>query len=87
MGWRLTERRGSSGLATFGWAVLRALLNFGYWLFVLFCLEGALAADRRANAPSPTWWVSHGVPITLFAVAVLIHAGASTAWRLRGPSR
>ena len=71
----------------FGLAVLRAGLSFGYWLLVLFCLYGAVAGDRRSDAPPPTLWETYAMPVAIVVVAILLHAGLSMLWSSLARSR
>lgn len=71
----------------FGWAVLRAAIDFGYWVGVFFLLGLATVGDRRADASPPTPAEVYAAPVTIVVIAILLHAAASTLWRRRQQAR
>ena len=66
-------------IAQFGFALGRAVLSFAYWVLVLTCLYGAVAGDRRADAPPQT----NSAPIAIVVLAILIYAMLTTVWASR----
>ncbi len=73
----------SNRLTGFIIAVGRAVLSLGYWLLVFMCFYGAIAGDRRSDAPPLTAWKTYAVPVGIVVLAILLHAVLSFAWASR----
>ncbi len=73
----------SNRLTGFIIAVGRAVMSLGYWLLVSMYFYGAIAGDRRSDAPPLTAWQTYAVPVGIVVAAILAHALLDVAWSSR----